>query len=142
MESRTGGCICRSVRYSVVGEPKRITICHCKWCQQRTGTAFGVEVVFDDSQINFTGDTLSNYRHISDESGRWVDQHFCSECGVNVGLTLEAVPGIRSISVGTFDDPLWVENKKYIRRHVFTRSARSWSVIPENAEVYEAHFRT
>ena len=138
---RTGGCICGNVRYSVTGEPKRITICHCTWCQRRTGSAFGVEVVFDESQINISGESLSSYQHISDESGRWLEQHYCSTCGSNVGLTLEAVPGIRSISAGSFDDSSWPESRKYQRRHVFTRSARSWCDIPADAESYAMHFR-
>jgi len=137
----TGGCICRKVRYSIEGEPKRITVCHCTWCQQRTGAAFGVEVVFEDSQIAFTGESPASYRHISDESGRWVDQHFCSTCGAGIGLTLEAVPGIRSLSAGSFDDQVWLQNSNYPRRHVFTRSARSWSDIPAGSECYEMHFR-
>ncbi len=140
-EQRTGGCICGNVRYDVSGEPKRITICHCVWCQRRTGSAFGVEVVFDKNQINITGQSLSSYRHVSDESGRWLEQHFCSECGSNIGLTLEAVPGIRSISAGSFDDSSWLESAEYPRRHVYTRSARSWTDIPADAECYELHFR-
>jgi len=141
VENKSGGCICRNVRYNVEGEPKRITICHCLWCQKRTGSAFGVEVVFDVNQISFTGESLQSYRHISDESGRWIDQHFCTKCGSNLGLSLEAVPGIRSMSIGSFDDPSWIEDAGYPRRHVFTRSARSWSDIPSDSESYEMHFR-
>jgi len=141
MEQRTGGCICGAVMYSIEGVPKRITICHCTWCQRRTGSAFGVEAVFDDSQISFTGESLTSYRHISDESGRWLDQHFCSRCGSKLGLTLEAVPGIRSISAGSMDDPQWLEQEQFASRHVFTRSARCWSDIPTDAECYELHFR-
>lgn len=138
----SGGCICKNVRYAISGEPKRITICHCSWCQQRTGAAFGVEVVFDENQVSISGDTLTSYRHCSDESGRWLDQHFCAACGSNLGLTLEAAPGIRSMSAGSFDDPVLIEDQKYTRRHVFTRSARNWSDIPVNTECYELHFRT
>ena len=46
---------------------------------------------------------VRTYRHVSDESGRWLDQHFCGRCGSNIGITLEAVPGIRTIAAGTFD---------------------------------------
>ena len=140
-EPATGGCNCGNVRYRISGEPKRITICHCTWCQRRTGSAFGVEVVFDDEQIEITGDSLTSYRHISDESGRWLEQHFCANCGSNIGLTLEAVPGIRSMSAGSFDDTSWIEQVRYPRRHVFTRTARSWSEIPKGSECFEMHFR-
>jgi len=91
LEHKTGQCVCGEVSYTVMGEPKRVTICHCKWCQRRTGSAFGVEVVFDDSQIQINDEAVTRYRHVSDESGRWLDQHFCAKCGSNIGFTLEAV---------------------------------------------------
>ena len=103
-ELKSGQCVCGAVSYTIVGEPKRVTICHCRWCQRRTGSAFGVEVVFEASQITINDRAVSRYRHLSDESGRWLDQHFCAKCGANIGFTLEAVPGIRTIAAGTFDD--------------------------------------
>jgi len=140
-ENREGQCVCGEVTYTVLGEPRRVTICHCKWCQRRTGSAFGVEVVFDVNQIKINDESVSRYRHISDESGRWVDQHFCCICGSNIGFTLEAVPDIRTIAAGTFDDPSWLEHTKYQRRHVYTRSAQDWATIPDSVESYERHFR-
>lgn len=91
--------------------------------------------------MNVDSDFPSVYRHISDESGRWVDQHFCSTCGSGIGLTLEAVPSILSISVGSLDDQSWTELTRLDRRHVFVRSARLWSIVPADIEQYEQHFR-
>lgn len=136
-----GGCICGRVRYSVDGEPARVTICHCAWCQRRTGSAFGVEVVLSDSQVTFTGDPPSVYRHISDESGRWLDQRFCPHCATKLGLNLEAIPGWTSIPAGTFDDPSWIARDRQSFRDIYVRSARDWAAIPDGVEVYEEHFR-
>ena len=138
---QSGGCVCKKIRYSISGSPLRATICHCTWCQKRTGSAFGVELVFEKDQITFNSDSLSVYRQISDKSGRWLDQHFCNTCGSNIGLTLEAVPSIQSISVGSLDDQNWPELTSLDRRHVFVRSARQWSEIPNDVEQYEEHFR-
>ncbi len=135
-----GGCVCGAVRYVATGEPGRVTICHCTWCQRRTGSAFGVEAVFRDSAVTFTGGRKI-YRHRSDESGRWLDQEFCASCGTNLGITLEAVPGIRTLAAGTFDDPSWVTPGRHAFRYVYLRSARDWSRLPDGAEWYEAHFR-
>ena len=141
LEPKSGQCVCGEVSFTVIGEPKRVTICHCKWCQRRTGSAFGVEVVFDDNQVLINEESVTRYRHVSDESGRWLDQHFCAKCGSNIGFTLEAVPGIRTIAAGTFNDASWLDDSKYPCRHVFTRSAQEWSNIPDDVEQYEQHFR-
>lgn len=140
-DEKGGQCVCGKVSYTVVGEPARITICHCKWCQRRTGSAFGVEVVYETNQIRINDELVSRYRHFSDESGRWLDQHFCAQCGSNIGFTLEAVPSIRTIAAGTFHDQSWLNNEKYRPRHVFTRSAQHWSDIPNEVERFEKHFR-
>jgi hypothetical protein len=139
-EQHEGGCVCGAVRYVAQGDPSRVTVCHCTWCQRRTGSAFGVEVVYPQDAVIVAGATQT-YRHISDESGRWLDQHFCGRCGTSIGISLEAVPGIRTIAAGTFDDPSWLEPEKYPFRYVYLRSAQSWSNLPDGVEHYEAHFR-
>jgi hypothetical protein len=140
-EQHEGGCVCGAVRYVTHGDPERITVCHCTWCQRRTGTAFGTEAVFSREQATVAGDTLRVYRHISDESGRWLDLEFCSCCGTNIGFTLEAVPSIRTIAAGTFDDPSWLDREKHLFRYVYVRSAQNWSNLPDGVEQYEWHFR-
>ena len=141
MEQHAGGCVCGAVRYVVQGDPARITICHCTWCQRRSGSAFGVESVFRAEDVSLSGDTLQTYRHVSDESGRWVDQYFCARCGTNIGIALEALPGFRSIAAGTFDDPSWLDREKHLFRYVYLRSAQDWVNIPDGVEKYEIHWR-
>ncbi len=137
----SGGCVCNAVRFKAIGEPLRVTICHCRWCQRRTGTAFGVEVVFYDNQVRVTGVEINRYRHVSDESGRWLDIEFCSKCGSNLGFTLEAVPGVRTLPAGAFDTTDWIRSDRYQFRHVYVRSKQDWSELSSEVEVYEQHFR-
>jgi hypothetical protein len=120
-----------------VGEPRRVTICHCQWCQRRTGSAFGIECVFDDAQVEFLGEPPREYRHTSDETGRWLDVRFCQKCGCNLGFKLEAVPGIQTIAAGTLDDPSRISAERQHFRHVFTRSRRDWSIISEQVECHD-----
>lgn len=140
-DEHEGGCLCGSLRYVARGAPERVTICHCTWCQRRTGSAFGVEVVFQDGNVSVSGETARTYRHLSDETGRWLDQHFCGRCGTKIGITLEAAPGIRSIAAGTFDDPSWISRDSQHFRDIFLRSARDWSALPPDIEAHREHFR-
>lgn len=136
----TGGCVCGAARFTA-SDPLRVTICHCTWCQRRTGTAFGTEVVFDADKVEIVGDTVTRYRHVSDESGRWLDVEFCGRCGSNLGFTLEMAPGIRTLPAGAFDDPAWIRSDSLKIRHVFLRSRRDWSDLTPMVEQYERHFR-
>jgi hypothetical protein len=139
--NQEGRCVCGAVRFRTSNDPLRVSICHCTWCQRRTGTAFGVEVVFNAADVAFTGQTMARYRHVSDETGRWLDSHFCPVCGANLGLTLEAVPGIRSLPAGAFDDPTWIRPDRQKFRQIFLRSRRVWSDITPLVETHEGHFR-
>lgn len=140
--TRGGGCVCGAMRFSATDEPLRVTICHCAWCQRRTGTAFGTEVVFEASQVEIAGAELGRWRHVSDESGRWLDIEFCRRCGTNLGFTLEAAPGLRTLPAGAFDDPSWISAEHIRFRHVFTRSRRDWPDLSPLVETYERHFRS
>jgi hypothetical protein len=131
-----GGCLCGAIRYRVRGEPVRAQVCHCTFCQRRTGSAFALVIVFDENQVDMTGTALTQYEHRSDESNRWIRIHFCNRCGTTVIATLEKDPTIRIVSGGTFDDPNWYN----IDRHIWTRSAHHWTAFPPDVDKYEEAF--
>lgn len=141
-ERRFAGCVCGRVRYVATGLPLRVTICHCAWCQRRTGAAFGAEAVFPKEAVESIGAAPNAYRHVSDESDRWVEQRFCPACGANVGIALEAAPELVTIAAGCFDDPSWLRAEGVAFRYVYMRSAQDWSEPPAGAMVYAKHFRT
>ena len=132
-EVHEGGCLCRAIRYRVKGNPQRGSVCHCTFCQRRTGSAFGFHAFFEEQNVEFTGDELTTYEHRSDESNHWLRLHFCKRCGTTVMMTTEGRPGVRFMMGGTFDDPNWVK----IDRHIWTRSAQHWEVLPQNVDCFE-----
>ena len=130
-DTHTGGCLCGAVRYTVTGAPVRAVACHCKFCQRRTGSAFIVSIWFDEKDTRIEGaGNLKTYEHKSDESGRWIRLQFCKNCGTTLTHTAEYLPGKRSFSGGSFDDPNWVE----IKRHIWLRSGRKDIELPEGVE--------
>lgn len=127
-----GGCLCRAVRYRVKNAPVRASACHCRNCQLRTGSAFGIGAYFNDADVEIAGE-LRTYEYRSDETGRWLRTAFCPRCGTTVTWTAEALPGLRALAGGTFDDPNWLE----IDRHGWTRSRHKWFVFPAGVQVFE-----
>ena len=68
MKTYSGGCLCGQVRYEAEGDPDRVVVCHCRYCQLRTGSPFGSLVYFDTSRISVIEGSLSKYEFLS-ESG-------------------------------------------------------------------------
>ena len=48
MTTRDASCSCGQLHLTCEGEPVRISVCHCLACQQRTGSAFGVQARHHD----------------------------------------------------------------------------------------------
>ena len=132
-EVHEGGCLCRTIRYCVRGNPLRVSACYCTFCQRRTGGALSIHAFFDEQNIELTGDMLSTYEQPSDESNLWLRLHFCKRCATTVMLSLQRFPGLRIVTGGSFDEPNWIE----IDRHVWTRSAQHWVVFPQNVDRFE-----
>ena len=133
-EIHEGGCVCGAVRYRTSAAPKRVSICACRWCQKRSGSAFGTSVYFEKADVAFTQGALETYRLTSD-AGRWIDSQFCPTCGTTVTWTLEFLPDCQGIAGGTFDEPtFWYEPERF----VFARSKPDWLAIPEGVEVWQA----
>jgi hypothetical protein len=132
-EVHEGGCSCGAVRYRVRNKPVRTGVCHCTFCQRRTGSAFGIGAYFREQDVEILSGELKTYEHRSDESGRKLWMQFCANCGSTVTWTLELLPGTRAIAGGSFDDPNWLK----IERHGWTRSAQRWVALPHDVEVFE-----
>ena len=130
MTVHEGGCLCGAVRYKVEGEPVRASVCSCTHCQRRTGSAFGFGAYFKAEQVHVKGKLVS-YEHKSDESGRWLRFEFCPKCGTQVTWTVEAMPGMRAVGVGTLDDPKSMRPQRF----GWFRSAHPWVRPPEGVEV-------
>jgi hypothetical protein len=133
VEAHEGGCLCGTHRYRAQGDPARVSVCHCTFCQRRTGSACAIAVSFAEEDVEITGNDLGVYEHISDESHLKIWLHFCRRCGTTVSAKLERFPAGRVIFGGTFDDPNWIN----IERHIWTRSAPHWFNFPENVPCFE-----
>lgn len=127
---RSGRCACGAVRYETVGDPVRISVCHCKDCQLRTGSAFGIGCYFPRAAVTLGDAPTRTYERVSD-AGRRVSIHFCENCGTSVYWLPEVLPHAIGIAGGTFENTDWLDP----RLHIWSKSAQKWFHFPDGAEV-------
>ncbi|KAI1110174.1 glutathione-dependent formaldehyde-activating, GFA [Nemania sp. NC0429] len=94
MATRTGSCLCGSVKVAIRGKPATTNTCHCTSCQKFSGAVFGSLAVWKSSDITFSESEpsiIKTYDDTSAESGRIIKRLFCGRCGsalcgIRVGL--------------------------------------------------------
>jgi hypothetical protein len=112
----------------VVGEPVRVSICHCLACQRRTGSAFGEQARFPRENASIFG-ASTEYIRVSDEGSR-ITFHFCPKCGSTVYYEPEGLEAFVVIPVGAFADPGFPSPLV----SVYESRMHQWVVPPAGAE--------
>jgi hypothetical protein len=126
-ETRSGGCLCGAVRYSVPWPPLAVMACHCTHCQKQSGSALSTIAMVPRNAVAIEG-ALTDY-HDTGESGGKVIRRFCGVCGSPVisDIPQENLQGFLFIKTGTLDD-----NKDVVpASHLWVKSAQDWFVFPE-----------
>lgn len=126
-EDTEGGCRCGGVRYrvSLAGLPKAYA-CHCRDCQTWSGSAFSVNFLVLESELEVTG-APSLYERHNPESGRTSYQRGWPVCFTRIYNTNSARPGIAVVRAGTLDKSDELE----IAAHIWTKRKMGGIDIPE-----------
>ncbi|ANT50960.1 GFA family protein [Mesorhizobium amorphae] len=103
MVTRRAECSCGQLSATCVGEPVRISVCHCLDCKRRTGSAFSFNVRFAEDGVSVQGRS-AQFTRIGEAGGR-VTYSFCPDCGTTVHYRIDVQPGVIAIPVGAFADP-------------------------------------
>ncbi|MES2321895.1 MAG: GFA family protein [Pseudomonadota bacterium] len=128
MQTRLASCSCGQLTASVVGDPVRISICHCLACQRRTGSAFGEQARYPRENVAVSG-ASTQYVRAGDE-GPGARFHFCPTCGATVYYEPVALSGFIGIPVGAFADPGFPSPQV----SVYEGRKHQWIVPPPEAE--------
>ncbi len=99
----TGGCLCGTVRYEVAQSNRLTVICHCRMCQQWTGSGMWGSAAFDKKAVSFTKGAPKLY-----PSSSVCERGFCPDCGSSLFaryLSGGAFDAMIFISLGSLDDP-------------------------------------
>lgn len=75
----TGECLCGRVKFKLADNFKAFYQCHCKQCQQLTGSAFASNLFTAPENIEWLSglDSILSYEHES----RGFSKSFCKTCG-------------------------------------------------------------
>jgi hypothetical protein len=128
MATRDAACTCGHLHLTAEGDPVRISMCHCLACKRRTGSAFGIQARFVASAVHVTG-RYSDYVRTSDD-GEQRTFHFCPDCGATVFYTLEGVPDVVAVPIGSFADPAFPPPTV----SVYESRRNPWVVLPAAIE--------
>ena len=99
--THTGGCHCGAVRYSVVGEPRHVALCHCSDCRKSAGAPMVAWAAFAEGDVTVTQGETKTFN----SSGNTL-RSFCADCGTGLFYrNQDFLPGIIDVQAATFDDP-------------------------------------
>ncbi|UZF93694.1 GFA family protein [Bosea sp. NBC_00550] len=123
MTTREARCSCGQLRVTCEGEPAIVALCHCRECQRRTGSTYGVAAFFPRKAVVVSG-AYVDYERPAD-SGSRVLHHFCPACGSTVLWEPSRRPELMAVAVGAFADPAFPAPQKV----VFEQHRHPWAAV-------------
>ncbi len=124
----SGGCACGAIHYECNVDPIIMLNCHCRDCQQASGSAYAAIVAVPKVAVQMRGEP--RYHKLVGEAGKAVERGFCPSCGSQVTMKLERLPDILW-TTHRFIGPRWTSSPParslgitWIRRSKSMRKAR------------------
>ena len=108
-----GGCLCRSVRYSLNARPLAVNACHCDDCKKLSGATNLLMVMAERATFVHESGDVDRYTKKAD-SGRDVDILRCTNCGTRLWHEPQSAPNYVFVAVGTLDDSSWAVPTSHI----------------------------
>lgn len=121
----SGGCACRSIRYTCAREPVAMINCHCRDCQLSSGAPFASGIVVMTADLQISG-TLKTYA-VSASSGGLATRSFCPDCGTPLLTQSDANSQFTSIRFPSLDDAS--DFKPML--DIYTASAQQWVCLDQ-----------
>jgi hypothetical protein len=125
-----GSCLCKSVKYEVVGIIEDFYLCHCKYCRKDTGSAHAANLFSSKAKLKWL-EGEENVKVFKLEDTEHV-KSFCIHCG-------SALPSIQMdgkllvVPAGSLDSPL----DKKPDGHLFMSSKANWDESLELVDKFE-----
>lgn len=128
MSGRVASCSCGQLSAKVIGEPVRVSVCHCHACQRRTGSVFGAQARFPREAVTVAGQGREFVR--TGDTGSKLRFTFCPNCGATVFYFIEGKDDVLAIPLGAFADSSFPRPGF----SVYEERMHSWVVMPADIE--------
>jgi hypothetical protein len=126
----SGGCACGAVHYETNADPVLMLNCHCRDCQQASGSAYAALVVIPKAAVQITGE--ARYHKSAGQPGKAVERGFCPNCGSPLFVKLERLPDVIALQAASLTDPSVFQPMM----DTFTSSAQPWDHMNPNLAKY------
>ena len=142
MTTRTAQCACGRVEVTVEGEPGFVYVCHCDFCQRRSGNVFIASATFPEDQVISISGTTRCYNGLEvDGLGAvgipgGINYRFCAVCGSSVYFDLidaNSQQRFFTIALGSFVDAVFPPPST----EFFTKFRHPW--VPPIADAVQIH---
>jgi len=125
----SGGCACGAVRYRSSSEPLYMGNCHCRDCQQATGSAYFPAVVVKKEDFTLERGEPSWFERQAD-AGHAMLRGFCPACGSPLLLQNGRNDTVMVLYAGSLDDPSGYRPA----RDIYVASAQPWDVMDPDTD--------
>lgn len=123
-----GGCRCGSVQYTSTARPKDIIVCHCRACQQLSGSAYIPFTGVSKDALTFTEESTREMLKLSDIAER----SFCSKCGTPISMIYSFYEDEISLTMSSVDLESMTCDLPKVKKHIFLREKTPWLVLADD----------
>jgi ubiquinone/menaquinone biosynthesis C-methylase UbiE len=123
-----GGCRCGGVQYTASARPKDIVFCHCRACQQLSGSAYIPFTVIPRTALAFTKESTREMLKLSDVAER----SFCSKCGSPITMTYAFDEDETSLTMSSVDLESLKCEAPIVKKHIFLCEKAPWLVLADD----------
>lgn len=125
-----GSCLCKAVKFKVIGEFNHFYLCHCKYCRKDSGSSHAAnlfstqaELIWLSGEENVRRFELENTNHV---------RGFCNICGAALP-NLQMNGALLVVPAGSLDSKL----DKKPDGHIFMSNKANWDESLEKVLTYE-----
>ena len=135
MKILNGSCSCGEINFFLKKKPIITHACHCNLCRKLTGSAFIINVLIENWNLQVSKGKLKNFSGISGSGRKHIIKR-CIICGDPIVSFYGETEYLAVVKGGL------LENTKYSKpdAHVFLKSKLDWVVLDKNSKKFDKFY--